>query len=369
MIRYIRPIVHLGRTLLYRQEMRRMNVQDAIRGSLIGGAAGDALGYPVEFDSLRQIREAHGEDGIAHYQYGQEGLARISDDTQMTLFTAEGLLSAGEGGDYAAAIHRAYLTWYEMQTGRPVTDPSSRLQHVPELGRSRAPGNTCLSALGSGRCGTIDAPLNHSKGCGGIMRVAPGALVLNRGGQDDILNMDRVAAQSAAVTHGHPLGIMPAAALAHIINRIVYWNMSVGDAVKDAISGMRGMFRGQDSLEDMIYLMDQALNLSHNGRQDADNIAVLGEGWVAEETLAIAVYCAVRYPDDLSKALRAAVNHDGDSDSTGAAAGNIVGAAIGYEAIPREWKDHLECHDVILNIADALGQYGAGETSCRGREG
>ncbi|MCD7882215.1 MAG: ADP-ribosylglycohydrolase family protein [Lachnospiraceae bacterium] len=62
----------------------------------------------------------------------------------------------------------------------------------------------------------------------------------------------------------------------------------------------------------------------------------------------------VQYADDFSRAIIAAVNHSGDSDSTGTVTGNIVGASLGYEAIPEEWKDHLECLDVILEVADDL---------------
>ena len=50
----------------------------------------------------------------------------------------------------------------------------------------------------------------------------------------------------------------------------------------------------------------------------------------------------------------AAVNHGGDSDSTGAVTGNILGAAVGYEAIPQFFKEDLELHDVILHMADDL---------------
>ena len=50
----------------------------------------------------------------------------------------------------------------------------------------------------------------------------------------------------------------------------------------------------------------------------------------------------------------AAVNHGGDSDSTGAITGNILGAAIGYEAIPQFFLDDLELRDVILHMADDL---------------
>ena len=87
---------------------------------------------------------------------------------------------------------------------------------------------------------------------------------------------------------------------------------------------------------------------------DLDAIHQLGEGWVAEETLAIAVFCALRYDNNFVKAIKCSVNHNGDSDSTGAVTGNILGAYIGYEAIPQKYKENLELLNVILTIADDL---------------
>ena len=70
------------------------NLCDKVRGSLIGGAIGDALGYPIEFMSLKAIRQKYGDKGYINYQeFNNLGKAVISDDTQMTLFTANGLLN------------------------------------------------------------------------------------------------------------------------------------------------------------------------------------------------------------------------------------------------------------------------------------
>ena len=162
--------------------------RDRIRGCLIGGAVGDALGYPVEFLSYSQIIHSFGEKGITEYALDvQEGKAVISDDTQMTLFTAEGLLnSAGKKKEEIPyEVYRSYLNWYQTQRGRrkpemgkgkagagnPGRD-NSRLMEIPELYVCRAPGNTCLSALSSGRMGDMEESINMSKGCGGIMRAA-----------------------------------------------------------------------------------------------------------------------------------------------------------------------------------------------------
>ena len=80
----------------------------------------------------------------------------------------------------------------------------------------------------------------------------------------------------------------------------------------------------------------------------------IGEGWVGEEALGIAVYSALKYPDDFRRAVIAAVNHDGDSDSTGAITGNILGAYLGLSRIPPEWVEVIELKDVLIQIADDL---------------
>ena len=68
--------------------------QDKCRGSLVGGAVGDALGYAVEFSALDTIRRKYGEGGITEFKLNLNNVAEFSDDTQMSLFTAEGLLTA-----------------------------------------------------------------------------------------------------------------------------------------------------------------------------------------------------------------------------------------------------------------------------------
>ena len=104
----------------------------------------------------------------------------------------------------------------------------------------------------------------------------------------------------------------------------------------------------------MAELSERAIFLLDNGKTDLENISHLGEGWTGEEALAIALYCALKHFDSFEDAMIAAVNHGGDSDSTGSVTGNILGAAIGYETIPQYYKDDLEMHGLILHMADDL---------------
>lgn len=70
--------------------------------------------------------------------------------------------------------------------------------------------------------------------------------------------------------------------------------------------------------------------------------------------MAIAVYCALKHPTDFRAAVVAAVNHSGDSDSTGSICGAILGASLGLDAIPAEWQEQVENRDELVRIADAL---------------
>lgn len=335
-------------------------IHDKIYGSLIGGAAGDALGYPMEFMSYASIVHKYGASGITRYEPDREsGKALISDDTQMTLFTALGLLNAKKCGlPYSSSICRAYAEWYYTQIGKH----SKRfddcwISRLPELNVARAPGCTCISSMES----IIDGrePNNSSKGCGGIMRTAPVALFGAVDNHMTIENAIKLAADAAEITHQHPLGWLPSALEAYIIYRLMEnENPTADDLIAYTAEGygVLGELYPEQTMHivSLRQLTDKALSLVNSPASDVENIGAIGEGWTGDEALAIAIYCAVKYFNDFEKAMIAAVNHKGDSDSTGAVTGNLLGAAIGYDAIPQHFKDNLELHDVILQVADNI---------------
>ena len=374
--------------------MENIKSLDLVRGSLIGGAAGDALGYTVEFSSYHRIISEYGARGITEYEL-TNGVAEFSDDTQMTLFTANGMLTGltrmytrGIGRSPEFYVEQAYKDWYYTQTdscgNRMGKDRFTWLSAIPGFYSRRAPGNTCMSALSE--MIYKRTPQNNSKGCGGVMRVAPwGLFCACHDVRYSIAQMDVAGGEIARLTHKHPLGWMPSILMTHILYRIVKeggidvhdkttarkrFDAIVMEAlnllpqliVMDNVSEVT--WKKEDTLDKAFHssvvrqkdLVEQALRLADNNSPDVDNIRHLGEGWVGEEALAIAVYAVARHIDSFADTLIAAVNHDGDSDSTGAIAGNIIGAMIGYEAIPAQFKTHLEMHDVILAIADDLHQ-------------
>lgn len=358
-------------------------MKDKIRGCLMAGAAGDALGYEVEFMSHRAILSRFGKQGITKFALGNNGKALISDDTQMTLFTANGLLYgitekrihpqiALDEPEYL--IMAAYLDWYYTQTGEKGKHKQiTWLRELPEMAHRRAPGNTCMSACSSMMYS--DKVVNNSKGCGGIMRVAPMALLVDQSPDSDryYCSLEELAEGGCYIaeqTHQHPLGALPAGLLTVLLYKLLPLTPTqakdnIVNIVSETLS-ILDVIRVDKYEEDKQCLKDltnKAVLLTHSDISDADAIRELGEGWVAEETWAIALYCAIRHIDNVEDAIIASVNHDGDSDSTGSVCGNIMGAIYGYEDIKnrnifcpegRELEDTIELSEIILALADDL---------------
>ncbi len=328
-------------------------------GCLLGGAVGDALGAPAEFLFLPDILHRFGPGGVIDFIEFSDGLGRITDDTQMTLFTAEGILKAGNKlltgfpEDYLPEMYTSYLRWLHTQSGfipqqlMEKPDLTGGLMELKELFRRRAPGNTCLSALQSGKMGTIDHSINDSKGCGGVMRVAPVGLIEGLSPEMAF----RVAAEAAAITHSHPSGYLPAGALAALLAFI-----RKGFPLEEAITRTMTLLGNWKDHGEVLNALAKAVSMASSmiGTPSFSLTEKLGGGWTGEEALAISVYCALCFPDDFEKAVILSVNHSGDSDSTGAITGNILGFLLGEEAIPSRWLEKLEIREQIRRMAEGL---------------
>jgi ADP-ribosylglycohydrolase len=319
--------------------------RDRLVGSIVAGAIGDALGAPIEFDDFDAIRRRYGPTGVTDFAPACGRVGAITDDTQMTLFTAEGLLRArGDAStvDDIEAIRRSYLRWLSTQgLGTSVgVELDGWMLQQRFLHERRAPGNTCLSALHMGGKGSPEAPCNSSKGCGGVMRVAPIAALPH--------DWFEVAVHAAAITHGHPSGYLSAGALAYMLGECVHGTPLV-DAVERAVTALARWADHDETLQ----AIRNAQQLATRGHVTPEDLELLGGGWVGEEALAIGLCCALTAPD-VRSGLLLAVNHSGDSDSTGAIAGNLLGAVHGIDGLPRDLLDALEGRDVIERVADDL---------------
>lgn len=332
--------------------------QEYFTGCLLGGAIGDALGAPTEFMNLNQILAQHGPGGVQDYVEFSDGIGRITDDTQMTLFTAEAMLRTihrsvqkGIWGAYLQISHGSYLRWLHTQNYELLDTPGFEYRldgwviKQRELYKRRAPGNICLSALQSGKRGTIERRINDSKGCGGVMRVAPVGLIKSFKPEDAF----QYGAELAAITHTHPSGYLSAGAFAAIIAYI-----RDGNSLMDSINNTFEILEKWENHEETSRAIKNAIQHYHNRKPTFENVEKLGGGWVGEEALAIAIYCSLHYQDSFEKGIVLSVNHGGDTDSTGAITGNILGLLLGKDNIPEQWIMKLEMKDFISQIGEDL---------------
>ena len=337
-------------------------------------AVGDALGYAVEFSSYGSIVKQYGEKGITRYALDRHGLAQISDDTQMSLFTAAGILLGMTRGYMRGIMGRidtycrfTYLDWLHTQEWTSRHEDArvdSWLMDVPELYSRRAPGNTCLSALHSIEEGK--EPRNNSCGCGGVMRTAPLALLnqLHGYSDGDKLYCNMCAAEAARITHKHPLGFIPSAILNDILMQILEdsGRRRIEEYVEEALLRLHEIVSQEDEgkkygelwpdeIRKQKRLLKKALDLAATDIEDYYAIESIGGGWTGHEALAIAIYSAAKHRDSFEDAVVSCVNHSGDSDSTGAICGNIMGCLLGRNAIPAYYTEKLELLGVIEEMA------------------
>jgi len=325
---------------------------------MLGGAVGDALGAPVALLDIAAIRERYGKAGIDRMEaaYGRRGA--ITDHTRMALFTAEGLILSQVRQEYArealaaTALYHAYLRWLITRDrngqGELVRQHGSCavvdgvLTGYRELFARRAPCRTCLSALRSGKMGTMDRPVNSSNGCSGVTRVAPVGLVV-----EDASKAFSLGCASAAITHGHPNGYLAAGFLAALLSRL-----TSGRALAEAITEAAGILTGTSGHGECLQAIEKAVAWSHRQQPVTPEVlAAFGEGRTAEAALAIGLYAALAADRDFGQGVLAAVNHSGNSGATAAIAGSILGADCGVDQIPDEWLAELELKDLIEETA------------------
>ncbi len=301
-------------------------------GAILGLAIGDALGFPTEFISLKEIRTRYGPAGVTDFEpVGWHPPGTYTDDTQMSIAVAEALIEAGHDSidKLMPAMARRFVAWSKSAEN------------------DRAPGTTCLTGcrnLASGapwaRAGVAD-----SKGCGTAMRVAPIGLFYWKNEQ----RLVDVARASALPTHGHPTGVAAAAAAA----LLVAWAVRGGDPLQYPARLLAALqdIPGSDEVIQRVARIDDCLA---DHPDDVLRGPELGEGWVAEEAVACALYCFCRTPTDYSSTVLTGANTVGDSDSIASIAGAISGAYNGLGAIPEPWVSGVENSDGLRDLARRL---------------
>jgi ADP-ribosylglycohydrolase len=322
-----------------------------VRGALLGGAIGDALGAGVSALTIEEIREAHGPEAVSDFVPAHGRRGAVTSATQLTLFTVDGLIRAQVRRDTGAwhpptDVHRAHLRWAATQRH---WGPDERRKDNGWLAREewlytrREPAAACLTGLGDENMGTLEAPKNPSaRDAGALVRSAPFGLLV--GWEPQLVC--QLAVECAAQTHGHPTAYLSAGALAVIVH-----GLARGETLDGSVQRAMAQLASRPGHQPVTDGLKHALGAVRQGIPSPARIASIGDGHNAEDALAIAVYCAL-VGEDIRHGLRLAVNHDGPSETTGALTGSLLGALHGETALPPAWLSELEGRATILELAD-----------------
>ncbi|WP_128980567.1 ADP-ribosylglycohydrolase family protein [Streptomyces roseicoloratus] len=330
----------------------QQDFRSRVRGCLLGGAVGDALGAAAAGRSLARLREDHGPDGLTDLApaYGRRGAVTAA--TQMSLFTVDGLVRAQVRRDTGAwhpptDVHRAHLRWAATQRD---WGPDERRADLGWLARQewlyarRDPARACLTGLGDEILGTPDRPKNPGAAdSGALVRSAPFGLLV--GWEPQLVC--QLAVECAAQTHGDPAAYLAAGAFAVVVH-----GLARGGGVEAAVHVAADQLAPRPGHEPVTEALRAALAAVRQGVPDADRVTALGAAEDrAEGQLAAALYCAL-VGEDIRHGLRLAVNHDGPSAATGTLTGALLGALHGETALPPSWVAELEGRATVLELAD-----------------
>lgn len=345
--------------------------RDRFLGAVLGCAVGEALGMPISADSWDEIQSRHGADGLTDYVPAGHPSGRLGSDTQLLLFSLEGTIRANISrratGTHNPTRHiqHAYQRWLHTQhlswpraAGEFLHDspePDGWLVGQRALFQTRNPGRTMMRTLiafakGQQQMGSPDNPVSDSQGSSAITRAVPAALWSN-----DSAEVFHVGMRTAALTHGHPAAWLSAGALAFLVSRLMN-----GEPLATAVDAAMEQLTPHTGHEDVSRRITAAVRLARSGRiAPSDLERNLGTGSTAAEALGIGLYAALVCDGDFDAALPVAVNHSGNSATTGAICGSLIGAASGAEQIPERWKAELEVYEVIERLAhDAVLEFG-----------
>ncbi|MBR9979727.1 MAG: ADP-ribosylglycohydrolase family protein [Desulfatitalea sp.] len=184
----------------------------------------------------------------------------------------------------------------------------------------------------------------HSKGCGSAMRAAPIGYLY----QDDPEKLKQVAHASGICTHGHPTADAACIGAAYLV-KLALDKTDPAQMIPKLLAFTAGI---SNEFDRAVLKIKQCLAWDDPHKA----LSYLGEGWVGEEAVALALYCFLRHPEDYRKVVTLAANTNGDSDSIACIAGAIGGAFLGVSAIPLDWIQRIEKSDYLGCLADGLAK-------------
>jgi ADP-ribosyl-[dinitrogen reductase] hydrolase len=300
-----------------------ITAHDRIRGTILGTLVGDALGVPVEFNG-RSSLDRDPVSGMRGFGTWNQPPGTWSDDGAMALATTDAL--ATHGWDPVAMMD-GFLRWYDeawWTAHHAVFDIG---------GATRAAIIDYRINRDVSDCGRTD---ENANGNGSLMRLAPVSAWLAGGSSAERIAL---AGAASALTHAHVRSRLCCA-----YHALWFAAVQAGADIRSAAGKAAQRLHREvpaDERTQLARLLDgSALDLARE--------AVVSGGYVVS-TLEASLWCLARH-DSFDRAVLAAVNLGGDTDTTGAVAGGMAGWLYGAEAIPQPWIAALPRLDEVEGL-------------------
>lgn len=255
-----------------------------------------------------------------------------TDDTNMTIGVVESLIqSRGFDGEHMA---QTFIKNYEAEPWRGYGPGPPRVFRMMKSGE---PWDSAASKIYRG----------GSFGNGSAMRVAPIGLLYS----NNPAKLREIAYKSSSITHSHELGKEGAALQAYAVA------LALNTPSDEEIDREAFLLKLQNFAQTQLYKEKIANTKELLGEQDrARVVAVLGNGIEALNSVPTAIYCFLKQPKSYKDSVIYAISLGGDTDTIASMAGAILGAYLGIEAIPQEWRLKLENKAYIEDLAEKLWQ-------------
>ena len=330
-----------------------------LRGCLLGLAVGDAMGYAVDKLSWEEICENYGPNGLLGYDLAN-GSAEVTSYTQLAAFVCNGILLAETRRNtalYGRFVTRAILEWANAQQLR--TAPQRAVcwvANVPAMRRRLCMDTRMLDALSRPTLGTPEKPVFRSDTpCTLTTAIAVGLSYDPE--KIDFLQVGKLAAEAAALTHGDPVSMVASAYLAYAVAGILQEpETPLAQHFTGACDAIAHRFGEQfpQAVEQVCQKINYALSLTKDPEMAPFAVMTLLECTTADQCLAAAVYAATVHSGNFDEAMISSVNHSGRSSAVGAVTGAILGARLGAEALPEFYLESLEPIETLQELANDL---------------
>lgn len=322
--------------------------------TLLGLAIGDALGMPFEdyrdridprlasWDGRSYVagewkgRVSHNLTSNVEMPYLPPG--HWTDDTEMAIALAESMLQRGYYDAKDAAM--AYLQWARGTPhgmGTATRDAMRRL----DLGLSWEKSGTCFEK-------------REQVGNGTAMRIAPLGVYYRK--SEHLLH---VVGQDARITHDHDEAVAAAYVIACLVadaadDKAPLMEDSVSRLLRSGLNEPDGTPLGRVRASDVLGWLWTVPKWVKENASPSEVFDAIGRRGNAVQTVATAVYCAMKFQNDFVGGVEAAIRGGGDTDTRGAITGAILGARLGRDAIPKSLIAGLKDAERIMEIDDAL---------------